>query len=103
VVDAAAPRLLVEEHAGLLEDRVLDAPQHALARLDVDLRVAALGRLGGDVEVPRQTVDVARRDLHAVVDRAAEGRALVAVEVDARLFVLDRFNHYLLKAATGGE
>jgi hypothetical protein len=94
VVDGAAALLLVEEHAGLGEDDVLDLLEDALA-LPL-LRVATTRRLEGDAEVFGEARDVALGHLHALIDRAAEGRALRTVEVGARLVVLDRFNHWFL-------
>ena len=88
VVDGAAPAVLVEEHAGLVEHLVGHAPQDALA-VD-DLGVAPLGDGVGHVEVLCQPVDVAALRLDALVDRAAEGRAFAAVEKRSRLPVGDR-------------
>jgi len=88
VVDGAAPAVLVEEHAGLVEHLVGHAPQDALA-VD-DLSVAPLGDGVGHVEVLCQPVDVAALRLDALVDRAAEGRAFAAVEKRTRLPVGDR-------------
>jgi hypothetical protein len=39
--------------------------------------------------MPGEAVEVALRHFHALVDRAAERGALVAVEIDALLVVLD--------------
>src|ERR1700759_5436167 len=74
VVDRTAARLLIEEHTGFGEDRVLDALQNALF-LPL-LRVAPPRRLERDAEVFGEPVDVTFRHLYAFVDRAAEGRAL---------------------------
>src|SRR5215213_1370023 len=93
VVDRAAARLLIQEHARLLEDHVLAAAQHPLAARPLDLRVTLLGRLRRQAEMFRQAFEVAPRDLYALVDRAAVGRALGAVEIDARLFVRNLFPH----------
>src|SRR5215204_5908953 len=93
VVDGTAALLLVEEQARLREDDVLDLLQDAFV---LPLRGGAPARrLERNAEVFGEARDVAFGHLYALVDRAAVGRALVAVEVGARLVVPDRFNHLL--------
>ena len=77
VVDRAASRFRIEEHARAAEDVVLLMPKDALALNG--LREAPLGGLVVDAEVFRETGDVALADADAIV-RAAVGRSLQTVE-----------------------
>src|SRR5688572_16397188 len=73
LVHGAAALLLVEQHAGRLEHRVLLVAQELHLFLGVVLGEALLGILVADAEVLRQALDVARGDLDLGVAAAVAG------------------------------
>ena len=76
MIDRAAARFLVEKHASLLKDHILRAAQHALATRPVNLRVTLLCDRASHSEIFSQPIDIALRDLHALVNRTTISRAL---------------------------
>src|ERR1051326_4056327 len=79
VVRLAAARFEIEKVAGASEHRVGLSAEHA--PLTLRLRVAALRRLVVNAEMLCEPLDVASFDIDYVVNGAAVGRALRAVEV----------------------
>src|SRR5687767_15739057 len=73
LVHGAAALLLVEQHAGRLEHRVLLVTQELRLLLGVVLGKALLRVLVADVEVLRQALDVARRHFDLRVAAAIAG------------------------------
>ena len=77
VIDCALARVLVQEHAGLSKQSIDLAPKYAF--LIKDLGKSLPGNFRRETKIGRQPADVARRNLHSIVNRAAIRDALVAV------------------------
>ena len=77
VIDCALSRLLVQEHAGLSKQFIGLATKYAF--LIEDFGEALRGNFRRESKIGRQPADVARRNLHAIVNRAAIRDAFVAV------------------------
>ena len=83
IVDRAAAGFRMEELTRLAKKHILLPPQHPF--LLENFRVARGRNLFGDAEVSREPANVARRDLHAFVDRAAVGRTVTTIVIRPRL------------------
>src|SRR5437660_340650 len=78
LVDGAAPRFGVEEHAGRAERRVLLMAEDVLA--GDDFRESAERDLGIDAEVLCQSIDVALRHFDPIVSAAIRGTLAAVVQ-----------------------
>src|SRR6266850_4088125 len=79
MIDRAAAGIRIKELAGLAENRIGLAPQYLLAlpgSSELFLRL-----LNFDTKMFRQPFDVARGNLHSIVDRATVGRTLSTIVV----------------------
>jgi hypothetical protein len=83
VIDAAAARFGIDELARLAKQRILLAPQHSLFL--INLRVTRSSHFFRHAEVTRKPPNVARRHLHALVDRTTVGRTINAIVIRLRL------------------
>ena len=91
VIDPAASRFRVDKLASLAEQRVTLAAQHSF--LLVHLCITRCRHFFRNVEVFRQTTNVARRYLNALVHRATECRAINAVVRTLRLWLTVPVTH----------
>jgi hypothetical protein len=84
----------IKEHTCFIKERVLRAAQHAFALIHMRVTLRRLFKRYG--EILGETRNIALLDADALVQRTAKCRTLCAIEMDARLIVLNCFHRILL-------